>query len=238
VPWTVLGYITSRAVSLLGTLAIARLLMPEDLGVVYTGMIVVSFVNLLTDSGLGLTMVTRERLDDRMAGTILTCMTAGGVILSAAVALGAVATAWIAEPSRLTTIMPALSTVAIFTAVGYFHTSLLHRAMEYSRRFAGQFALSVGYVAVALPLVALGAGVWGLVAGQILAAALSAAVLVAVAATRWPPTARLGRSSRRRSRGSSASTPTTRRSPASSGPARWVSTPPPTGSPTCPRKAS
>ena len=177
IPWTLLGYAASRGLSLIGTLVIARLLAPDEIGVVSTALVIITVLNLLSDNGLGLTIVTEDDFDDRLAGTILVAMVALGVALGAIVVAAAGPLAQVFDAPRLADILPILAVTVVFTTVSWFCLNVLQRALLFRARFIGQFAMSGGYVGVAVPAALAGAGVWSLVAGQLAGTLLSAVVL-------------------------------------------------------------
>lgn len=184
VPWNVLGYVAGRGLSIVGTIVLARLLAPAEMGVVFTGMLILGAMALLSDSGLGLHLIAREHLSDRMAGTVLSCMVLVGALLAGAAALAAPWLAEVLESPDLERVMPYLALASVFTAVMLFQQNLLARHMKWPQRAAGQLAQSVGYVAVAIPAAALGAGVWSMVAG-IVASAVAPAIVMSVLSPRW-----------------------------------------------------
>ena len=161
----------------MGTLALARLLAPDDLGVFFTGMVIVGVVNLLGDTGLGVVLVLREELEPAFAGTVLLCMV--GVALGLAGTLSALAgpIGGLFGSERVGDVIPGLALAAVFTTVAYFYLSLLQREMLFRRRFAGQFAQAVVYVGVAVPLAVADAGIWSLVVGMMAGTFMSALVL-------------------------------------------------------------
>ncbi len=167
VPWSLLGYASSRAISLLGTLVLARLLSPSDFGVVLTGMVVVFALNILSEGGFGAAIMLREELDDRYLGTLFTLMALTGVTLAALAAACSGLLADLFGLPRLAEVMPFLAVAVIFATIAYFYMGLLQRELQFSRRFLGQLALAVTYVAVAVPAALLGAGIWSLVAGMV-----------------------------------------------------------------------
>jgi O-antigen/teichoic acid export membrane protein len=178
VPWTVGSFIVSRGLQLVGTLVIARLVPPADVGVVLTGLIVVSALNLLSENGMSTSLVMRSSVDDRLAGTVLTLMLGLSVALAAlAWPLAAPISAAFGAP-RLASVLPLLALTVVTSTMVWILMGLLQREMLWKVRFAGQFALAAGYVIVAIPLAALGAGVWCMVAGQIAAGVLATIVLL------------------------------------------------------------
>ena len=177
VPWTVVSFALSRGTQLIGTIVIARLVPPAQIGVVLTGLVVVNTFNLLADNGLSISLVVREERDDRLIGTVLTLMV-GFALCGVAIASA------LAQPisdlfgsPKLADVLPLLSLTIITSTIIWLITNLLQREMLWRERFAGQFALAAGYVAVAVPCAVLGAGLWSMVAGQLAAGVLATAVL-------------------------------------------------------------
>lgn len=172
-----LAYAFSRGLSLVGTLALARLLAPDDLGAFFTGMVVVGVVNLLGDTGLGLVLVLKEELEPAFRGTVLVCMLAVAVTLAGVLTALAGPIGGLFGSDRVGDVIPGLALAAVFTTVAYFYLSLLQREMLFQRRFAGQFAQAIVYVGVAVPLAIADAGIWSLVAGMLGGNLASAVVL-------------------------------------------------------------
>src|SRR2546426_10054261 len=86
VPWTVVSYACNRVVMLLTVVVLARLLVPEDFGLVTLAMIAVQLSNVLSDLGLSGTLVLRQDLGERAKGTVLTLMLVMSVLLAAVLA--------------------------------------------------------------------------------------------------------------------------------------------------------
>lgn len=177
VPWTLAAFSLSRGFQLIGTLVIARLVPPREIGVVLTGLVVVNAFNLLSDNGLSISLVMREKVHRRLADTVFTLMLG--------IAAACVVAAWaFASPisnafgsPKLADVLPILALTVITSTITWYFTNMLQREMLWRQRFAGQFALAFGYVSVAVPCAALGAGVWSLVAGQLAAGILASLVL-------------------------------------------------------------
>jgi O-antigen/teichoic acid export membrane protein len=177
VPWTLLGFAATRGFSLIGTVVVARLVPPDQIGVVLTGLIVVNYLNLLSDNGMGPALVVREKVDARFAGTVLTSMLSIAVIGAAVAALAAHPLADLFGEPRLAKIMPWLAWSTVLVTGTYFFSSYLQREMLFRRRFIGQLTLAVTYVVATVTSAALGAGLWSLVIGQLSCGLLAFAVL-------------------------------------------------------------
>jgi lipopolysaccharide exporter len=187
VPWTLVSYACNRAIMLLTIVVLARLLVPEDFGLVTLAMIAVQLSNTLSDLGLSGTLVLRQDLGERAKGTVLTLMLVMSVLLAAVLAaLSPVIGDLLNEP-RLPGVLAALSVGIVISGVTWFYESALTRELEFRKRFLALAAQSVTFATVAIGLAALGAGVWSLVAGQLSSLLAFAAVLLWLAPYRIRP---------------------------------------------------
>jgi len=183
VRWSLLTFGANRAVTLVTTLVLARLLIPADFGVFALALLFVTTFRLLGELGLAQAMVLRQDLDDRTRGTILTLMLSISAALAVVVfVIAPFASDLFGEP-RLTGPLRALSvTVALF-GLAWFYDVALQRELEFRARFVAQIIQATVYAAVALTAAAADAGVWALVAGQLAGMLAWAAALLVGART-------------------------------------------------------
>ena len=187
VPWSLLSFAANRAVTLVTTLVLARLLVPADFGVFALAVLFVAVFTLLGELGLGSAMVLRQDLDDRARGTVLTLMVTVSCAFAVVVLAGApIASALFDEP-RLTGPLRALSVVVALFGLTWFYDIALQRELEFRSRFIAQTVQTVVYATVALAAAAAQAGVWALVAGQVAGTVAWAVALLAGARARVRP---------------------------------------------------
>lgn len=186
VPWTLVSYAGSKLVAVATTIVLARLLSPDDFGIVAIAIVLVTALNVLSDFGLVATLILRQELDRRAQGTILTLMVALSVALGGVLALTAPYLAdFFAEP-RLASVLIVLSPGVVISAWAWFYEALLQRELEFKRRFGAIALQSAATALTAVSLALAGAGVWSLVAGQLVGLAVFAGVLMALAPYRVP----------------------------------------------------
>jgi lipopolysaccharide exporter len=167
IPWTLLSYAFSKLVTVLSMVVLARLLVPDDFGIVALATLAVQIFNVLGTFGLSGVLVVRQDLDARGMGTILTLMLAFGALVALVlVALSPVVADLFDEP-RLTGVLAALSTMVFLAGFVWFYETLMQRELEFRKRFISLMVQSVVYASLAISLASLGAGVWSLVVGQI-----------------------------------------------------------------------
>lgn len=186
-PWAVLSYAATKTGTVVTTIVLARLLVPEDFGLISLATVIVGLVNLLSDVGMGSVLILRRDLDDTGKGTILSLLLILGAMLAVLLAVAADWIASVVNTPALGRILSILAVTVFVSGLTWFYESLLQGELEFRKRFFSQASQSISYAAVAIPLAALGVGVWSLVVGQIVAFAVYALVLVSVAPVRIRP---------------------------------------------------
>jgi O-antigen/teichoic acid export membrane protein len=146
-----------QALGFLGNLALARLLVPEDFGIVAVGLAVVTAGQLLAGAGLGSALVGREQPPTReelraLSGLQLLLTTAMATVTSAvALAIG--------DDALITAVM----VLALpFTAIRTPAMLLFQRRLEFLVQLKVEIAEIAVYLVVAIALAALGLGAWSL----------------------------------------------------------------------------
>jgi lipopolysaccharide exporter len=190
--WAYFSYVGGRLLILVATAILARLLTPEDFGVVGFALIFMALLETVKDLGLGQALVASkpEKVYER-ADTVFVAGLGLGVVMTGLVAaLAPLAAAFFDEP-RLLGILPVLGLNFLIRSVGATHYALTQKEMLFRTRTMAEFAdvLVRGTIGVVLALA--GAGVWSLVIGYVMGTiALVVALWVLVP---WRPKLRLDR---------------------------------------------
>jgi lipopolysaccharide exporter len=187
VPWTFLSFGSTKVITLVTTVVLARLLDPADFGLMALAFLAFGFLGLFRDLGLGSTLVLRQDLGERAHGTILTLMILTAVGVSLLVAVTAPLAAAALDEPRLSSLLPALGATSVFASLAWFYESLLQRELEFRRRFVGQMTQSLGFALGSIPLAAAGLGVWSLVVGQVVSMIAYSGVYLLIAPHRVRP---------------------------------------------------
>lgn len=175
--WSIAGELGARVLGPLAFIVLARILRPEDFGVVAAATVMISLAQVLADLGLGKALVQRDAADEatlaRLAGTTLRLTAAAGVLLTLLLLAGAPAVARFFDDARVAPALQALAPVLLLGGLAATPLALLQRALRFRALFAVRVAggalpplLSVP-LALALPE---GQGWWALVAGTLLGA--------------------------------------------------------------------
>jgi lipopolysaccharide exporter len=167
VPWTLASYGASKAVNVLTMIVLARLVAPEDFGLVALAGLALALLGLVKDLGLGGTLIVRQDLDSKALGTVLTLMVATSALLGVlTVAAAPLLADFFGEP-RLRDVLFVMASLLLISGFSSFYEVVLQREMEFRRRFVALMTQTAVITAVSIPLAVAGAGVWSLVAGQI-----------------------------------------------------------------------
>ena len=160
--------VANLLIGFVASVALARLLTPDDFGVVAVGSTVTLLAGVLADGGLGAGMIRRPEAPTRQE-----LRTINGIQLAftAAICLPGVL---IALPFGLTGAVTAVMILSLPIAVLQTPGRIvLLREMRYDRQLAIDLGSQVGSQVFSVVAVVLGAGVWGLALGSVVRAALA-----------------------------------------------------------------
>jgi O-antigen/teichoic acid export membrane protein len=187
--WRLVMQIGQQVLSVLATLALARLLSPADFGVVAIALSVLAFFQLGTNWGFSAAVIRRDALDEAFLRGVFTASIAVTLPLCVAGVLCApLAADLIGQPKAAGAIAALMPVVFLYT-VSTIPFALLQRRMD----FRGPAFLALGatllYVLVQVVLAIMGFGYWAVVIGHLVMASVQ--TVGAFALARWTP--RMGR---------------------------------------------
>ena len=149
--------IVLRALAFVANIALARMLVPEQFGIVAFGTTFLTFAGFVSDAGLAAGLIRRpEQPERRELEAVLALQLAGTAAIAAAVAAIALPFGLIGQ---VTAVMVASLPISSLRTPG---TIVLERRLEYRPLALVEIVDSVAYFAWAIGTVALGWGVWGL----------------------------------------------------------------------------
>jgi PST family polysaccharide transporter len=160
-------------VQMVGTVILARLLTPEDYGLVGMVTVVIGFAQMFKDAGLSMATVQQDEISYEQISTLFWVNLAVSACLAGVVFVGAPLVALFYGSPQLTAVTAALSVSFLISGVTIQHEALLIRHMRFKSIAVSQVAAQVVNVGVAITAALLGAGYWALVYGTLAAAAVS-----------------------------------------------------------------
>lgn len=191
--WNVAGFAIGRIVLLATTIATARILTPEDFGLLGVALTVTMFLDLLNDFGLTTAYVyfARDRDPEEVASTGFVLSILTGVALTVLTIAAAPLAAIFYDEPRVTPVLMALSANYLLVSFGSVQDGRMRARLDFRRRFFAELGRSVVKGAVTVALAVAGAGVWSLVLGQVVGTAASTILYMVL--ERWRPRWRLHR---------------------------------------------
>jgi len=183
---TTLGAQLVRLVVQLGSvLVLARLLVPADFGLVAMVTAVIGVAELFRDLGLSAAAIQAPSLSKDERSNLFWANTGLGLACAlVAAASTPLLVALYGEP-RLGPVVPVLSCVFVVSGLNSQYRASLTRELRFGALAAADVSAQVAGAATAIGLAAAGAGLWALVAQQLVVAATSLAVNLWHA--RWLP---------------------------------------------------
>lgn len=167
VAWNYLSFGLGKGLVLITTAVLARLLTPEQFGVVGFATIAVSYLSVLKDLGLGAALIQRQDEVEEAADTVFTLNLLLGVLLTLlGLLLAPLAATYFREP-LVTPILRVLSFNFVINALGAIHTVRLQRQLDFRRKALPDIGRSLVKGVVSIGMAIAGFGVWSLIVGQL-----------------------------------------------------------------------
>lgn len=183
--WSALASWGSQAISFIVFMVLARLLQPEDFGLVAMAYVFTTMASVLVDQGIGDALVQRADLSPSLLDTAFWSAIIAGVGM---VVLANGVAHWIAAAYQEPMVAPILRYLSLgflFTALNSTQQAILKRAFAFRilaiRTLVG---LAVGG-AVAVTMATQGFGVWSLVANNVIGSFVG--TLLLWTSTKWRP---------------------------------------------------
>jgi lipopolysaccharide exporter len=184
--WAYMSFIGGKGLTFLSTIILARLLLPEEFGLIGYCLVVIQYVDILNSAGISTALIARREKVQEAANAALMANIAFGMLCFAI--------AWvIAGPVsvffKAPEIVPLFRVLALslpLTGLGVVPDTMLRREMKFQTVLISDVSRNFMKGAVSIGLAFLGFGVWSLVWGQI-AGVLTGTVLSWILA-KWRPT--------------------------------------------------
>jgi PST family polysaccharide transporter len=170
---------------IIAAIFLARLLVPEDFGLVAIVTVLTSFAPALIDCGLADVTSLRNKITQSQISSLFWFSSGLGSSIAAVVATCSPLIAWIYRDVRLETIALCAATTFVLCGLTNLHMALLRRTMQFGAIAKIQVLGTLVGVVVALAMAYFGYGYWALVFRPI--AAALCIVIGAWFACRWRP---------------------------------------------------
>lgn len=164
--WSLLGEMASRVVGPVVFIVLARVLLPDDFGVVAAATVAISFSQVFWDSGLARVLIQRNDDDDSaVANTVFWINLGLSAVVTLSMWLAAPALAAFFKDPRIADVLRVLSVQAPLAATCAVLTALMQKRFDFRRLFWVRLVTTGGPGLASIPLALAGWSYWALVAG-------------------------------------------------------------------------
>ncbi|MEM9627255.1 MAG: lipopolysaccharide biosynthesis protein [Pseudomonadota bacterium] len=165
--WMVLMRLVVRVASLINMVILARLLVPEDFGLVAMAMIFVGAIDIFSEFNFDVALIQKQSADRADYDTAWTMSIIRGVVVAGLLlALALPAAEWLDEP-RLAAVVAALSLAPLLTSFQNIGIVDFRKSLDFRRDFLFMASGKVVAVIVTVCLAIIFRNYWALVGGMI-----------------------------------------------------------------------
>lgn len=187
VAWNYVSFASGKVLVIVTMAVLARLLTPEDFGIVGFATLVVAYLAVLKDLGLGAALIQRRDHVTESAETVHAANLVLGAILTGLTILGAPLVAGFFREPLVTPLLRVLAFTFVLESLGSLPLVLLRRDLAFRRKLIPDVGRSLVKGVVSIAAAAAGFGVWALVWGQLAGVIASVILSWAVVGVRVRP---------------------------------------------------
>lgn len=165
--WNYGIFAASKGLVFISTIILARILAPDDFGLLALGLLAINYLDTLSDFGVGAALVYRQEDPAKSANVAFTLSVVTGLLLTAAaIVLAPLAGEFFREP-RVVPIIRVLSLSFLISAFGSIQQWRIRKEMDFQRRVLPEVGRTFLKGGISVLFALLGFGVWSLVWGQL-----------------------------------------------------------------------
>lgn len=175
--WRFLERCGAQGVNLIVEIILARLLFPDDYGLIALVSVFISILNVFVDSGLGNALIQKKDADELDFSSVFWFNIACCACLYAILYLVSPAIAGFYRRSELTPVLRVLGIQILISGVKNVQQAYVSRTLQFKRFFFATLGGTVGAALIGIWMAWRGYGVWALVIQQLFNAVVDTAIL-------------------------------------------------------------
>lgn len=176
--WSYGERIMAQLVSLIVSIVLARLLEPENYGVISIVMIFITFCDAIVSGGFGNAIVQKKDADELDVNTMLCCSVATSFILYIIIFLAAPIIANFYDMDIIRPILRVLGLRLLISGVNSIQRAWIQKRMLFKRFFISTSFGTITSAVVGISMAYMGMGAWALVAQYLTNSCIDTAVLL------------------------------------------------------------
>lgn len=168
IKWTFVASIAQRALSLVATVVLARILSPADFGLFALAFVMIDGFGIFKSLGFDSALVRRKDDIEKAANTAFFLIPAMGLILFVILLILAPIGAKFLNHPDVANIIRVLAVIFVISCFGKVPQTILYRDMKFKYKSIADMSATTIYVSTAIILALAGYGVWSLVIAYVL----------------------------------------------------------------------
>lgn len=184
--WAYLSYVGGKALVFVSTIVLARLLAPEEFGVVGFCLIAIQYLDVMNGFGVESAVIARRDKVEQAANAAFLVSMGSSAVLYCLAWFSAPAIAAFFDAEEVTTLFRVLALGLFLNAAGSVPSAMIQREMRFKTKLVPDITSSVMKGAASIGFAGFGYGAWSLIWGQI-AGGIVASILFWILAG-WRPT--------------------------------------------------
>ena len=161
--WTTASKFGQQVLQFTTLIILARLLLPEDFGLMASAMVVVGFVNVFRDLGLSAALIQKQDLSDELFSSIFWLSITSGLIMMLALIIFSPYIANFYNANTLVPILQVLSLSFLFSGLSAVQQALLEKELKFKTISKIELFATFLAAVTGISLALLNYGVWSLV---------------------------------------------------------------------------
>ena len=133
VRWNVVGQMISRIIQLVVSVILARLLAPEDFGLMAMAMVLIGFMEIFYELGTSSAIIQRTEINQTLLSSLFYINIVFGALLGLLFVSTGTLIAELYQDARVAPILQVLGFVFVLSSLGLVHHALLRRRMQFDR---------------------------------------------------------------------------------------------------------
>ena len=165
--WKFLERVCAQAVNLVVSIILARLIAPEQYGVIALTTIFITISNVFVESGLGTSLIQKKNADSKDFSTVFYCNIIMSIIMYLVIFFTAPLAAKFYSSPILTPVLRVLGITVLIAGVKSIQCSYVSKNMMFKKFFVSTFIGTVISAVIGIWMAYNGYGVWSLVVQQL-----------------------------------------------------------------------
>lgn len=187
--WSLFAEVAAKFVTPVTNMLLARILTPDDFGVLAVCNMLVSFVDIITDAGFGKYIVQSdiqsEDERDRIANIAFWSNLTLSIAVYLVIVLNRIRIASLLGDSNYSTVICVASFQLILTSISSIQIGLFRRSFDYKKLFYARLTVAIMPLVIAVPFAYFTRSYWALIIGA-MSGALANSILLTALST-WRP---------------------------------------------------